>query len=754
MTTPVTTTSIRQVALAAHDAGLCVVPPAQDGTKRPLGEWQQYQRRRPTREQVEAWYSRNRAGLGIVQGKVSGCLETMEFDDYPTYIDFKADAEAAGLGELVKRIESGYSERSPSGGVHWPYYCSEIQGNTKLARRPKTADEMGGPGDKVKVLIETRGEGGYLIVAPSHGAVHPTGLPYTVLAGSLATIATISPEERRDLWALARTFDQTTAGTTDVTAVRLPVTATGGRPGDDYNARADWGDLLVNNGWTHVYTRDGVDYWRRPGKDRDVSATTNHQDSDLLYVFSTSTEFESERGYNKFSVYALLEHGGDFQQAAKALAESGYGEQSSGADARISVSTPTTEDTTWPKPMAPEAYYGLAGDVVRGIEPHTEADPSALLVNFLVYFGNAVGNGPHASAEAARHGTNLDVVLVGETAKGRKGSSRGHIHELFKRVDPTWTDTRIWGGMSSGEGLIWAVRNPIEKTDAIKERGRHTGEYETTIIDQGVTDKRLLVYEPEWASVLRVMSRDSNTLSTQIRQAWDSGTLRTMTKNNPAVATGAHISILGHITKDELLRYLTDVEAGNGFGNRILWICTRRAQVLPEGGGTPDYSLLVQRLHDALEQAKIIGRIERDTEAKIAWAAVYEELSDGKPGLFGAITARAEAQVLRLTVLYAVMDGSLVISLPHLKAAMAVWEYAEASAQYIFGNATGDPIADRILTALRHGEMTRTAISYLFQKNVSATRIQQALNLLLSAKRARFEMRSGDGKPVEVWMVI
>jgi hypothetical protein len=308
--------------------------------------------------------------------------------------------------------------------------------------------------------------------------------------------------------------------------------------------------------------------------------------------------------------------------------------------------------------------------------------------------------------------------------------------------------------MSSGEGLIWAVRDPIEKTDPIKEKGRHTGEYETTIIDQGVTDKRLLAYEPEFASVLRVMSRDSNTLSTQIRQAWDNGTLRTMTKNNPAVATGAHISILGHITKDELLRYLTDVEAGNGFGNRILWICTRRAQVLPEGGGTPDYNLLAQRLHDALEQAKLIGRIERDAEAKKAWAAVYKELSDGKPGLFGSITARAEAQVLRLSVLYAVMDGAVEIRLPHLKAALAVWEYVEASAQYIFGDATGDPTADRILTALRHGEMSRTAISILFHKNVSAVRLQQALNLLLSARRARFEMRAGDGKPVEVWMAV
>ena len=411
--------------------------------------------------------------------------------------------------------------------------------------------------------------------------------------------------------------------------------------------------------------------------------------------------------------------------------------------------------TPWPEPMAQEAFYGLAGDIVKTIEPHTEADRSALLINFLVYFGNEVGNSPHAIAEADRHGTNFDVVLVGRTAKARKGSSRGYIHEFFKQAAPTWTDTRIWGGMSSGEGLIWAVRDPIEKTDPVKEKGRHTGAYETTIIDQGVTDKRLLVYEPEFASVLRVMSRDSNTLSTQIRQAWDSGTLRTMTKNNPAVATGAHISILGHITKEELLRYLTDIEAGNGFANRILWMCTRRAQVLPEGGGTPDYSRLVQPLHDSLEQARLIGRIERDTEAKKAWATIYEELSGEKPGLFGSVTARAEAQVLRLSVLYAAMDGADAIKLSHLKAALAVWEYAEASARYIFGDATGDPVADRILESLRQGELTRTAISYLFQKNVSAARLQQGLNLLVSARRARFERRDTDGtKPTEVWMAI
>jgi phage gp37-like protein len=408
----------------------------------------------------------------------------------------------------------------------------------------------------------------------------------------------------------------------------------------------------------------------------------------------------------------------------------------------------------WPEPMAEEAFYGLVGDIVRTIEPHTEADRVALLVNTLAYVGNAVGRTVHGVAEADWHGTNLFTVMVGETAKGRKGSSRGHIHELFARVDPVWTHTRTIGGLSSGEGLIWAVRDPIEKTEAIKEKGRHTGEYETVIVDAGVDDKRLLVFEPEFASVLKVMARDGNTLSPVIRQAWDTGHLRTMVKNNPAVATGAHISILGHVTKDELLRYLSATEAGNGFANRFLWFCVQRGQVLPEGGGTPDYNRLVRPLHDALEKAKGMGWLKRDSKAREAWAAIYEDLSDGKPGLFGAVTARAEAQVLRLSVSYAAIDGSEAVRLPHLKAALAVWEYSEASARYIFGDSTGNRTADRIMDALRNGELDRTGISNLFHHHAKTVQIDKALDLLEKEKKACVEHRNTEGRPEEVWKAV
>lgn len=318
---------MRRVALAAHAAGLCVLPPREDGSKAPSTDpddrWARWQRERSTVEEILGWYGPC-LGMGIVCGKVSGNVEAFEFDDRDTYERFLEVARETGLGELVDRIRAGYEEASPSDGIHWLYRCAEISGSKKLARHLKRPEEMRDPNDMWKVLIETRGEGGYIIVAPSNGRVHPTGKPYRLLRGSFSTTATIGLEERWALWELARTFDQMPPGH-DPEAIKPPVTTPGGRPGDDFNARADWGIILEPKGWSLVYQRNGIGYWRRPGKDRGVSATTNYQDSGLLYVFSTSTDFEPERAYSKFSAYALLGHSGDFRTAARALKRQGYG---------------------------------------------------------------------------------------------------------------------------------------------------------------------------------------------------------------------------------------------------------------------------------------------------------------------------------------------------------------------------------------------------------------------------------------------
>jgi hypothetical protein len=311
----------RLQAIYASRAGLCVVPPMEDGSKQPItGSWKRYQSARPTPEELRAWYAQPLNGVGVITGAVSGNLEGFEFDDADTYRLYHDTAEAMGLGELVERLEAGYLERTPGGGYHWLYRCATIAGNTLLAGRPYLNDE-GEP--RVKTLVQTRGEGGYLVLAPSGGRVHPSGRSYELLRGGVATIATITAEERHELWQLARVFDERPRDEYRPAAEPSPID--GNRPGDDFNRKADWSEILEPHGWVRVRRRGSITDWRRPGKDHGISATTNIHDSDLLYVFSSSTSFDPEQGYSKWRAWAILNHGGDWVAAARELGKLGYG---------------------------------------------------------------------------------------------------------------------------------------------------------------------------------------------------------------------------------------------------------------------------------------------------------------------------------------------------------------------------------------------------------------------------------------------
>lgn len=405
----------------------------------------------------------------------------------------------------------------------------------------------------------------------------------------------------------------------------------------------------------------------------------------------------------------------------------------------------------WPKPLHEAAFHGLAGDVVRRIEPHTEADPASLLLQLLVALGNVVGRNPYFLVEANRHYLNLFVAVVGDTSKARKGTSWGHINRLFESVEAQggeayskWKE-RILSGLSSGEGLIWVVRDPTKNAN-----GEH---------DEGVVDKRRIVIDGEFAQTLKMLSRQGNTLSTVIRNAWDSGDLRITTKNSPAQVAGAHISFVGHITRDELKRELTSIEMGNGFANRFLWTCATRSKLLPEGGSLRDEDLkgLVSRVQEVIGTAHNIGELKRDDAARALWYQVYPDLSEGKPGMLGAVTARAEAQVVRLSCLYALLDLSPVVRVEHLEAALAVWDYCAASAGFLFGDATGDAVADQILDALRRAGssqgLSRTQIRDLFQRNQNKQRIEAALKVLEDRHLAEPKIwRNGDQR-TETWFV-
>lgn len=409
----------------------------------------------------------------------------------------------------------------------------------------------------------------------------------------------------------------------------------------------------------------------------------------------------------------------------------------------------------WPV-MAEEAYHGPLGEVVRGMEPNTEADPAGLVAVLLSLCGNVIGRGAYFRVEEDDHYCKINVVVVGETSKGRKGTALNRIRRLMKHTDEGWSESCVVTGLSSGEGVIHRLRDPVWGT---------TKDGEDMLKDPGVEDKRLMLEEPEFASALTVMRREGNTLSMVARNLWDDRPLETLTKNSPERATETHGAIIGHVTKNELLRHLTEEKLGAGIANRFLFVMVRRSKVLPHGGNRDVFSDdLIRRLQEAVDFGKerreivLSGEVEEGCgySAKDFWEEVYPDLSSGKPGLFGAVVSRAEAQVRRIATVYAVLDLSPQVRVPHLLAALAVWQYCEESALLIFGDRTGDALADEILEALKdagEGGMTRSEISDLFGRNRRSGQLGAVLRGLKEQGRLRMEKeRTGEpGRPTERW---
>lgn len=321
--TTMPTSYIYHTALQAIDAGISVIPMRADGSKRPgLPGWREYQQRRATAQELLAWFRYTRPGLACITGAVSGHLEALDFDCPETFACWQQRVQHDDtLGTLWEHLTWGYLEATPSGGRHVLYRCDHIEGNQKLASRQT--------GDTRTTLIETRGEGGLLIIAPSRGHVHPGGKPYILLRGGLSSIRTITSHQRAMLFAALREFDEAPQNMSRSIPMKRSLPAgsdsIGTRPGDLFNQRATWQEILEPHGWHLVRMVGAEGHWQRPGKkDPGISATTNYHGHDLLYVFSTSTPFEAEKGYSKFHAYTLLTHQGDFSVAARDLAERGY----------------------------------------------------------------------------------------------------------------------------------------------------------------------------------------------------------------------------------------------------------------------------------------------------------------------------------------------------------------------------------------------------------------------------------------------
>jgi hypothetical protein len=388
------------------------------------------------------------------------------------------------------------------------------------------------------------------------------------------------------------------------------------------------------------------------------------------------------------------------------------------------------------------AYHGLTGDFLRTFSKHTEASDAALLAHWLPAVGMIIGPDTYAYA-GGNQPARVNTVLVGPTNRGRKGTARSIVDSLFQAVDEDlWREQRVTG-LSSGEGVIVKVED-IYATDP------DTGERE--LVKEA--EKRVLVVESEFSRVLANMKREGNILSQIIRECFDTGDLATLTIK-PRTVSGAHISIVCHITQEDLDKHLTDTDMANGFGNRFLWFGIRSTKLLPHLKPIPasvfePFTKRLRSLHHKGERYVPLA-----ARANERWDSIYRELSIDSPGLAGAMIARGSTMVMRLALIYALLDGAKSIDVPHLEAALVVWRYCEASARLLFANKQGSSVAERILQLLRSGPMKGGQ----FYSHIMPDKHGQ-----IPPSLERLEMeglirklsvpRQGPGRPAVVWELV
>ena len=636
---------LHRAAREAHTNGLCVIPAAANGTKQPWPDspsWKHYQAQPPTPEQLDRWFAGGRYdGLGVVCGHVSGGLEMLEFEGRAVDEGFVEAmtilADASGLGDLWQAVTNGYQETTPSGGVHLLYRVTgrPVPKNTKLARRPSTPDELAAwkheqqlqvdaepddakrarrqakldqivTGEQVpQVLIETRGEGGFVVIAPSAGRTHPTGRAWTLSAGGPATIPTLSADDHQALHQLAAALDLMPAAAPEPTPPPARLTPAAGpgtdrlRPGDDFNQRATWEEILLPEGWDRVAHHGGVTYWRRPGKDRGVSATTGRNDGDNLFVFSTSTLFDSETPYSKFAAFTLLAQGSlsddAFRAAGKALRAAGYGSQPTTPQHNHVPPLPEwgpppeappadqEEDDDWQQGPArrrghlPEDFWA-ARPILRHIRQaaHCRARSGDVVLGGLLARLSSMlppelradtGVGSPASM-------NMFVILLGPSGSGK--SSAAWIPRRLLPPPPR-IDFLDELPLGTGEGIAEAYMGEEEvDSEEVYLAGPRKGTPKRKVVRTQVRGNALFYADEGESLTKQIFGRNGATIGESLRRAWTGGTIgqHNGQKINTRVVEGGTycLGLVVGFQPETALPLIDDAAAGTP--QRFLWVAS------------------------------------------------------------------------------------------------------------------------------------------------------------------------------------
>lgn len=603
-------------ALAAHDAGLCVVRAATDGTKKPVGSWQKWQTQRPSRQQVIEWFSSSHAGMGAICGEVSGGLEMFELEGRFVAADgrgqFGARMKEAGHEFLWRKLLDGLVVVSPSDGRHFVYRVDgPVDGNTKLARSANS-----------DTLIETRGEGGFVVLPPSHGTVHPSGKPWRASRGAFDSIVTLTVDERAALFAVARSFDEAPAPkpvqpVASSQRARLRPWSPGSSIGDSWfdavvaHLESTWSmqALLEHYGWTHVYDdRHGRQLLRRPGKDEGVSGSVNG--SGRFHPFSSSTPFPSARAdkgaptYDLLDVIATYEHQGDRQAAARRIAEqtgilsawgterdaalmASLGVQPAGGGGLQVVAPPNvdpdTGEITRPDHLS-DAFFQRSV-TLRMIHQAARARlvaPSALLGCVLA---RVAAWTPPSTCLPPIIGSYAPLsIYVGLHGRSGAGKSAPSVvaDELLPEPPPGCVGPVSLG---SGEGLVEAFHDMVDEVDG--------GGHKRKVKRQ--TKRGVLFSLDEGQALAEMANRRGSTILPVLRTAWsggDPGQANASIETRRHLKPGSYHLGLVSLWQDKAAALLLD-DADGGTPQRFVWLPTTDPWVdvrnLPDWPGEIDW---------------------------------------------------------------------------------------------------------------------------------------------------------------------
>ena len=381
-----------------------------------------------------------------------------------------------------------------------------------------------------------------------------------------------------------------------------------------------------------------------------------------------------------------------------------------------------------PAPPSPEAFVGPLGDLTRAIAPHVPWDPVAFHFQALVALGNYLGFAPYVADGASQRRANMFLAVVGGTASG-KGSSWAFVDWLMNRVDPQWCNDRVITAVGSGEGLLSKITDPVF---TLNPRG------DEVLAIEGSPDKRVLYVEEELGALFNKMVAQES-VEKMITKAWDSGALETATKKESMRCAAPHVSIVGHITPDELFDRLDKRLLDNGFSNRWLYVLIKRTAVVPRPRPPQELPQVVAAADRVVSAARDAaanwsGEVSLSPGAAQVFDETYEVMAAQRfAGAVGKQSARWAPQMFKLALVFAALSGSVQISREDLLAARAVWAYAHRSSVAFLSGMTGNEYADRLLAMWRetdYADLTLTDIDDMFSKHMSAHKRAKMLDRL------------------------